>query len=68
MWLRLEVCCHCPPEVCYLHFCGFHKPLMFTIGLTCGCIGVYDDVGVDVGFHPMTQGEPSTVFGDDDEE
>jgi hypothetical protein len=41
---------------------------MFTVGLTCGCTGVHDDVGVDVGLHLMTQGEPSTVFGDNDGE
>jgi hypothetical protein len=41
---------------------------MFTMGLTCGCTCVHDDVGVDVVHHPMTQGEPSTVFGNDDEE
>jgi hypothetical protein len=41
---------------------------MFTMGLACECTGVHDDVGVDAGLRLVMQGEPSTVFRDDDEE
>jgi hypothetical protein len=41
---------------------------MVTACLTSNCRSVRDDVGVGEGLREVMQGEPSTGFGDDDEE
>jgi hypothetical protein len=43
-------------------------PLLIALDLTFGYAGVRDDVTIGVGFHQMMQGEPSSGFGDDDDE
>jgi hypothetical protein len=60
MWLRLKVC--------YLSFHKFCLSLMNAMNFIFGCTGVHDDIDTWVGLCQVVQGEPSTGFGDDDDD